>query len=448
MFLNFFLNFFKTNQKGEAIPLPPELIRLIVLYLKNDKKSLHSCLLVSRDWCKETVDLLWRQPFHFLYNCNKIKSVFSLYRNPILNNQYCCSIKKRQYQATNLLMTYLLIKHDKEFVKKGIIKAEDERITFDYFEFLSVLDLHQLYCAVKDWNQWDKSNSNGNKVNYSPPTFKSIIRYFFTNIPKLKTLSLDTKFIFYEINNTNPCLFLIKVDKYDDDDDNYFSYWDNYILRLLVKEPKVPEIIQFFANLTELVITVREIKYEIFLFLSQICYNIWKLIIRIDYPKNVLGLGGGNATITVEAVSLASLIRSQHNLVYFELFDIPEVGINKILESLKESQCNSLKTLILNNARISNNISTILSYLKYLQNLQELRFNKCICNENIIFNNKYSKIDIFDEEKCYEKGLWLPNLKYLQVDYVDEKGKEFEVLSSILSSILIRCSPLINSNNI
>jgi hypothetical protein len=445
------LNFPKKTQKNVDIryskTLPSELIRPIVHCLKNDKKSLHSCLLVSRDWCRETVNLLWRQPFHFLYNCNEIISDSSQCNNPKSKNQCFCSKEKRQYQATNLLITYLSIKQDKEFVEKGIIKVEDERIiTFDYFEFLCILDLHELNCAVKDWNQWNKSNSNGNKDNYSSPTFKSIMRYFFTNIPKLETLSLDTKFIFYEINNTNPCSFLIKVDKNDDNDDdgdNYVSRYDNCILKLLVKESKVPETIQFFANLTELVFTVRKRKYEILSSLTLICHNIQKLIISIGYPINAYCGNAVMAAISGETNSLASLIRSQHNLFHFELFDIPAMGINVILKSLKESQCNSLKTLILNNARISNNCN-ILFYLKYLQNLQELRFNRCICSRTIILSNEYNKIDIFDEEKKYEEGLWLPNLKYLQVDYIDEKRVEFKELSSILSSILIRCSPLIS----
>ncbi|CAB5370554.1 unnamed protein product [Rhizophagus irregularis] len=378
----------------------------------NDKKSLHSCLLVSRDWCKETVDLLWKQPFHFLYTCNKINpSVFSRFKN---SKRCHCSNEKRQYQATNLLMTYLLIKHDKAFVEKGIIKAKSERITFDYFEFLFVLDLHELYCAIKDWNQWNKSNSKFSKDNYSPLTFGSIMKYFIMNTPKLKILSFDTKFIFYKINNINPCSFLINVDKYDrddvNDDCNRFSYWDNYIIKLLIKESKIPEITQFFANLTELILTIRERKYEIFSFLSLICYNIQKLIIRIDYPIYSF-CGNGTATeISRESYYLASLIRSQHNLVHLELFDIPEMGINEILKSLKESQHNSLKTLIFNNARINYN-STILSYMKYLQNLQELRFNKCVCNRIVFFNNKKNKKDIFDDEKNYEEGLWLPNFK-------------------------------------
>ena len=79
--------------------------------------------------------------------------------------------------------------------------------------------------------------------------------------------------------------------------------------------------------------------------------------------------------------------------------------------------------------------------LQSLQNLQELRFNKCERNRNIMSN----KIDVFSE-KNYEESLWLPNLKYLQVDYIDYHRIEFKELSLILSSILIRCSPLVNDS--
>ncbi|RGB38334.1 hypothetical protein C1646_812705 [Rhizophagus diaphanus] len=431
------LNFFKEKKKNEQTkkvdfryskPLPPEIVRLIILYLKNDKKSLHSCLLVSRNWCRETVDLLWKQPFHFLYTCNKINSsVTSQYRkSKLYNQQYCCSNEKRRHQATNLLMTYLLIKHDKEFVEEGIIKSESERITFNYFEFLFVLDLHELYYAVKDWNRWNMPISKFNRDNPLPLKFESIIRYFIMNTSKLQVLSLDTKFILYEFNNKNPCSFLIdvKLNKYNNNNE-YFSYRDNYILKLLIEESNS---IQFFDNLTELILTIEEYKYEILLFLSQICHNIQKLIINYS-----------------ESNSLISLIRTQHNLVHFEIFDVPEMYIIEILESLKYSQHNSLRTLILNNVQIISN-STILLYLKYLQNLQELRFNNCIYRRNLFFDNEYNKKDIFDEEKNYEEGLWLPNLKYLQVNFIDENEEEFNELSFILSSILTRCSPLMISN--
>ncbi|CAB4428488.1 unnamed protein product [Rhizophagus irregularis] len=138
----------------------------------------------------------------------------------------------------------------------------------------------------------------------------------------------------------------------------------------------------FFVNfITELIFTSKEVKNQIFSILSQICHNLQKLIIGSIY----------------EISSLTSLINSQHNLVHFESFYLPE----------------------------------------------ELRFNKCTSSRSIFFLNKKHKEDLFDEEKNDEKGLWFPNLKYLQVDYVDEKKDEFKELSLILSSILIKYFPLI-----
>ncbi|RIA94882.1 hypothetical protein C1645_817358 [Glomus cerebriforme] len=66
---------------------------------------------------------------------------------------------------------------------------------------------------------------------------------------------------------------------------------------------------------------------------------------------------------------------------------------------------------------------------------EELRFIKCI-------HRDLWEIDDIDNEKrnYYEEGLWLPNLKFLQVDYLDEYKED----SDKLSSILLECSPLIN----
>ncbi|CAG8809687.1 20360_t:CDS:1, partial [Racocetra persica] len=41
----------------------PEILDHIFNYLIDDKKSLHSCTLVSMDWCKSAVPILWKQPF-------------------------------------------------------------------------------------------------------------------------------------------------------------------------------------------------------------------------------------------------------------------------------------------------------------------------------------------------------------------------------------------------
>ncbi|RIA99457.1 hypothetical protein C1645_870005 [Glomus cerebriforme] len=419
---------------------PSEIVRSFVLYLKDDKKSLHSCLLVSRDWCREVVGLLWRQPFRFLYTCNKTNlSVPLQSTNPKLINDCHCSDKRRS-QASNLLLTYYSINYYDELIKEGIIDTKSRKILFNYFEFLNVLDLHELYSAIRDWINWENSD---NKIrllnllnskfsldsiytldNYTPLTFKSIYRYFFTYSPELKLLSFDTNLILYKINNNNPCLFLnVAVH-------SYFHNKHNNILLDQLNEFNFPEIRQSFTNLTELVFSVGGDKSTIFSSLSQICHNIQKMIIILPYPYIFCLFGDSFIKNEDSLEKLASLIRSQHNLIYFELSDnTHQKGtMSEILKSLKESQHNSLKTLIFKYIMIDNN-DNVLIYLKYFQNLQELTFYKCIYD---------GKMD--EKKNYYEEGLWLPNLKCLQIDYKNEYKKESEELLSILFG----CSPLLN----
>src|SRR5438034_1935023 len=41
----------------------PELTDVIIQYFRNDYKSLHSCVLVSRLFCRLAIPLLWEDPF-------------------------------------------------------------------------------------------------------------------------------------------------------------------------------------------------------------------------------------------------------------------------------------------------------------------------------------------------------------------------------------------------
>ncbi|RIA84632.1 hypothetical protein C1645_831961 [Glomus cerebriforme] len=417
--------------------LPPEVVRSLVLYLKDDKKFLHSCLFVSRDWCREAVYLLWKQSFHFLYTCNKTNLSVSSQSTNLdleLTNDCNCSKEKRQSQAANLLMTYFSIKYYDELIKEGIIDTKSRNTLFNYLKFLNVLSLHELYVAIKDWIHWDKfdnkiqllnflnSKFNLNSIDildkYTPLIFSSIFRYFFAYSSELELLSFDTKFILHKINNNNPCSFL----KY------------HKILMNEFNELNFPETKQCFVNLTELVLTTDERKNEIFSLLSRTCHNIQKMSVRVNFHF-FSGCGFAirreNDVALEEAKQLTSLIRSQHNLIYFELFGTYQVGMSEILKSLKETQHDSLKTLIFNSVTVDH-ISYFLFQLEDFQNLQDLRFIKCIY---------YEEMDGIDERRNnYGEDLWLPNLKFLQVDCLDDYQDDFDKLSFIL----LRCSPLIN----
>src|SRR5436305_7202084 len=47
------------------LKLNKDVLFLIVEELQNDKKSLHSCLLVDRTWCETTILILWKNPWKF-----------------------------------------------------------------------------------------------------------------------------------------------------------------------------------------------------------------------------------------------------------------------------------------------------------------------------------------------------------------------------------------------
>src|SRR5438105_3923091 len=42
-----------------------DVLFLIIKELRNDRKSLHSCLLVDRTWCEATIPILWKNPWKF-----------------------------------------------------------------------------------------------------------------------------------------------------------------------------------------------------------------------------------------------------------------------------------------------------------------------------------------------------------------------------------------------
>ena len=68
--------------------LPADCINEIFEYLKDEKFTLCSCLLVSRLWCEVAVRILWRNPkslnFHTLIACLPNESKEILLENGII----------------------------------------------------------------------------------------------------------------------------------------------------------------------------------------------------------------------------------------------------------------------------------------------------------------------------------------------------------------------------
>src|SRR2546423_14004728 len=47
------------------LSLNKDVLFLVIEGLQNDRKSLHSSLLVDRTWCEITIPLLWKNPWKF-----------------------------------------------------------------------------------------------------------------------------------------------------------------------------------------------------------------------------------------------------------------------------------------------------------------------------------------------------------------------------------------------
>src|SRR5437016_1017886 len=66
--------FFLLSFVAHMACLPPELINEVVKYFRKDFLTLHSCILVNRQWCRSAIPLLWESPFtNPTQNCHFIE---------------------------------------------------------------------------------------------------------------------------------------------------------------------------------------------------------------------------------------------------------------------------------------------------------------------------------------------------------------------------------------
>src|SRR6266516_512412 len=99
--------------------LPVECIREILEYLYDDTNSLHSSLLVNRNWCEITIPILWRNPFGRDLTSSRYK---------LLINTYVSRLTTTTTTTTT------------EEIPIELITTSNEISTFNYATFLRVFD--------------------------------------------------------------------------------------------------------------------------------------------------------------------------------------------------------------------------------------------------------------------------------------------------------------------
>jgi hypothetical protein len=146
--------------------LPPECLLTIFKYFKDDKKTLHSCLLVDRYWSSCVVPLLWNHPFE---------------------------LSKRP--SSKLIETYSKF-FDKEsqelLLSRGIlIKPIRKSTIFDYPRFIRSLQYNYVYEFSSVWLQEGQSKGH---------------QKYFTGLETTKMLRIFVKELFKLFFNKNPVI--------------------------------------------------------------------------------------------------------------------------------------------------------------------------------------------------------------------------------------------------
>ncbi|KAF0413741.1 hypothetical protein F8M41_007755 [Gigaspora margarita] len=103
----------------------PELMEIILNNLNGEFKSLYSCALVSRHWCKIAIPILWRDPFSFD-------------QKPMFISRYFSSLNEE----------------DKFIVESYGLNIDFPNTLFYYAKFLKILNLLCLMDKVEKWIQF------------------------------------------------------------------------------------------------------------------------------------------------------------------------------------------------------------------------------------------------------------------------------------------------------
>ncbi|RGB42221.1 hypothetical protein C1646_751265 [Rhizophagus diaphanus] len=170
----------------------PECLARIFEYLRGERVSLHSCLLVNRSWCRIVVPILWSEPFKLL----KDKANASLLRTYL-----SCLEDQDQLQSIQDWMTF----------PKAVLLSQ--RAAFDYPVFLRHLCCKTMYEMIENW--FSEIASLEIQRNYKEFSIQLIASNFFQLImnkcPILETLVLwsgapNNITITAALSGTNTCL--------------------------------------------------------------------------------------------------------------------------------------------------------------------------------------------------------------------------------------------------
>ncbi|CAG8437690.1 9047_t:CDS:2 [Rhizophagus irregularis] len=204
--------------------LPELCLRIIFEELKNDFISLHSCILVNKNWCTLALPKLWKNPFDDINNSN-INGIMEA-NIPLLNTYTSCLSED--------------IKNNLAFQKLESILISATYVNFEIMEILC--------CQAKDCLRVLKLPAGTTDF----PKLENICVNFCPNIKKFIT-SIKKSSYKHIISVINACKNLEEIHIYEDQCDEIFTYNvldANQFLRLLGEI--LPKSVHTFKYLSDL----------------------------------------------------------------------------------------------------------------------------------------------------------------------------------------------------
>ncbi|PKC65317.1 hypothetical protein RhiirA1_461227 [Rhizophagus irregularis] len=456
----------------------PELINEVIQYFRYDYKTLHSCILVCRLWCRLTIPLLWEDPFSM-----KLPKNYHFIEIYLHNLNDYDKLKLNEYGISNELFP--------------------SNTLFDYPRFIQHLNTFKISSSVESWvvTVHTSTNLSDSQIsNFTKFIYKSLFLIFIENEVNLHSFKImmlnDIEFEYFdeifELFLQNPNLicniknFKIDFDRVTDNlttflravysncnsissiDFQFISYYDYYYPMI---EKNLSQIIESQVNLKSITFGYN-CPFLYHLSLSLKSYNCSNTLNTIIFCS----INFKNIDVLSEVFNQLNVLESIHIVYCYSLDSKFIQQINNITKPFKLKslflhsilQIEPLKLLIqksnnyLENFGITSNkpqqllqlIITHCSKIKYLGPITKLNYQTVysLFNliENMAQNLNYLMIDDFTYMNCYIGPIILQNLgqilpfklEYLNL-YLKINKDDFEVFlknsqNTFIKKLLIR----------
>ncbi|RGB43125.1 hypothetical protein C1646_750189 [Rhizophagus diaphanus] len=142
----------------------PELINEIIQYFHHDYKTLYSCILINRLWCRLAIPLLWEDPFSIKFPKNY--HFIEIYLHNLNDDD---KIKLNEYE------------YDNDLIPSNTL--------FNYPSFIQHLNTHNIINSIINWEHSARTSAT-KAQNFSKFIHKSLYQIFIENVVNLHSLEV------------------------------------------------------------------------------------------------------------------------------------------------------------------------------------------------------------------------------------------------------------------